>query len=66
MTSIVYFHLQYCHIHTDRVYASGHKKDFHRDDILTFLLIAIMTKNHLNTGVFLWCSILTSRDHATS
>ena len=54
MTSIVYFDLQYCHIHTDCVYASDHKKDFHRDDILTFLLIAIMTKNHLNTdGVFL-------------
>ena len=54
MTSIVYFHLQYCHIHTDHVYASDHKKDFHRDDILTCLLITIMTKNHLNTdGVFI-------------
>ena len=53
MISIVYFHLQYCHIHTDLVYAPDDKKNFHRDDILTFLLIAIMTKNHLNTeGVF--------------
>ena len=33
MTSIAYFHLQYCHIPTDRVYASAHKKGFHRDDI---------------------------------
>ena len=54
MTGIVYFQLQHCHIHTDHVYASDHKKDLHRDDILTFLLISIMTKNHLNTdGGFL-------------
>ena len=45
--------MQYCHTHTDHVYASN-DKDFLRDDILTFLLIEITTKNHLNTdGVFL-------------
>ena len=46
--------MQYCHTHTGHVYASDHKKGFHRDDILTFLLITIMTKNHLNSdGVLL-------------
>ena len=54
MTSIMFSHLQYCHIHTDRDYAPDHNEKIHRDDILTFLLITIMTKNHLNTdGVFL-------------
>ena len=28
---------------------SDHKKDFHGGDILTFLLITIMMRNHLNT-----------------
>ena len=47
-------HLQYCHIHTDCVYATDHNEKIHQDNILTFLLIAIMTRNHPNAdGVFL-------------
>ena len=43
-------HLQYCHIHTDHVYATDHNEKIHRNDIMTFLLTAITTKNHLNNA----------------
>ena len=43
--------MQYCHIHTDHVYASDHKWKmflFYGKEILTLLLIAIVTKNQFD------------------
>ena len=41
------------HIHTDCVYVTDYNEKIHKNDILTLLLLAIRTKNHLNAaGVF--------------
>ena len=39
------FHPQYCYTHTDHVYATDHRIEL-KNNILTLLLLAIMTKNH--------------------
>ena len=43
-------HLQFHHNPTDCVYASDHNEKIHKNNILTFLLIVITRKNHLNAA----------------
>ena len=52
------FHPQYCYTHTDCFYATNHRIEF-KNNILTLLLLTIMTKNHP-----CYWSILTSHDYA--
>ena len=53
------------YIHTDHVYATDHNEKILKNDILTLLLLTIMTKNHFNAaGVFSVAFSLI--DHATS
>ena len=39
------FHPWYCYTHTDRVYATNHRIEL-KNNVLTLLLLTIMTKNH--------------------